>query len=328
MHTTTPGGTFVYFVEQLGYGIFPWVAAIPGAAAVAARARPAASGRDRATILVVSWALVVLALFGLSSTKFHHYAFPAVPALALLVALFLDRLLEEGVAAHAVALLAGAALFVLVGRDVWQAPKHLVDLFVYNYARPYPAAELLRAVPSIRLGALSLSLAPHQLHAGLFTFMGAAAVGAAAWGSRRWLVGTFAAGAVLFAVHGSWVLWRHLAPHWSQRDLVHTYFVERRGLEPLGAYYLNWRGETFYSQNTVRQFKSFERFRRFVEQPGREFVVVERDRLASLRGVLGEDRVARIVFSASNKYLLVVVEDGASQPAAAAEESPLTSPLD
>ena len=30
VHTTTPGGTFDYFIEQLGFGLFPWVAALPG----------------------------------------------------------------------------------------------------------------------------------------------------------------------------------------------------------------------------------------------------------------------------------------------------------
>src|SRR6476469_2004651 len=37
VHTTTPGGTFTYFIEQGGYAIFPWVAALPGALMVAAR---------------------------------------------------------------------------------------------------------------------------------------------------------------------------------------------------------------------------------------------------------------------------------------------------
>ena len=34
VHTTTPGGTFIYFIEQGGYAIFPWVALLPGALAV------------------------------------------------------------------------------------------------------------------------------------------------------------------------------------------------------------------------------------------------------------------------------------------------------
>ena len=34
VHTTTPGGTFIYFIEQGGFAIFPWVALLPGALAV------------------------------------------------------------------------------------------------------------------------------------------------------------------------------------------------------------------------------------------------------------------------------------------------------
>src|SRR5262249_36939385 len=26
VHSTTPGGTFTYFIEQLGFGLFPWIA--------------------------------------------------------------------------------------------------------------------------------------------------------------------------------------------------------------------------------------------------------------------------------------------------------------
>ena len=37
VHTTTPGGTFTYFIEQGGYAIFPWVALLPGAFAVVSR---------------------------------------------------------------------------------------------------------------------------------------------------------------------------------------------------------------------------------------------------------------------------------------------------
>ena len=38
VHTTTPGGGFDYFVEQLGYGLHPWVAALPGGLGLLARA--------------------------------------------------------------------------------------------------------------------------------------------------------------------------------------------------------------------------------------------------------------------------------------------------
>jgi len=37
VYTSTPGGTFTYFIEQLGFDCFPWVFTFPGAAALLAR---------------------------------------------------------------------------------------------------------------------------------------------------------------------------------------------------------------------------------------------------------------------------------------------------
>ncbi len=45
VHTTTPGGTFTYFIEQGGFAIFPWVALLPGAFAVVSRLRAALAGQ-------------------------------------------------------------------------------------------------------------------------------------------------------------------------------------------------------------------------------------------------------------------------------------------
>jgi hypothetical protein len=73
-----------------------------------------------------------------SATKFHHYVLVVLPGVAILVALFLDQLWEDGPAAHAVPLLLGAVLFFLVAKDLATTPKNFTDLFVYNYERPYP----------------------------------------------------------------------------------------------------------------------------------------------------------------------------------------------
>lgn len=139
VHTTTPGGSFIYFIEQGGYAMFPWVALLPGALAVVSRSKVrGGTPRDHLALIATIWALFAFALVGLSATKFHHYVFPVLPAAAILIGLFVDHLWEEGVPRHAVSLMFGFVLFVMVGKDLSTNPKDFTDLFVYNYDRPYP----------------------------------------------------------------------------------------------------------------------------------------------------------------------------------------------
>jgi len=109
VHTTTPGGNFTYFVEQLGFGMFPWVALLPAALATAmTRRRPL-------TQLLLLWAVIAFGLFSASATRFHHYILPALPPLAALIALSRPRLGS---------LAAGAVLLCLVAKDLAGHPKY------------------------------------------------------------------------------------------------------------------------------------------------------------------------------------------------------------
>ncbi|MFP2963924.1 ArnT family glycosyltransferase, partial [Myxococcus sp. 1LA] len=139
VHTTTPGGTFIYFIEQGGFAIFPWVALLPGAFSVVARLKlRSEKAADHLAIIAVLWVAFSFWLLSSSATKFHHYVFPVLPGVAVLLALFIDRLWEEGISTHAVSLIFGLMLFILVGKNIAENPKIFTDLFVYNYDRPYP----------------------------------------------------------------------------------------------------------------------------------------------------------------------------------------------
>jgi 4-amino-4-deoxy-L-arabinose transferase-like glycosyltransferase len=141
VHTTTPGGSFVYFIEQGGYALFPWVALLPGALAVVSPMRlRGLDVRSRVAFIALVWTLFSFLLMDASATKFHHYFLPVMPGVAILVALFLDQLWDEGPAAWAIPLLLGAVLFFLVAKDLANTPKDFTDLFVYNYDRTYPTS--------------------------------------------------------------------------------------------------------------------------------------------------------------------------------------------
>jgi 4-amino-4-deoxy-L-arabinose transferase-like glycosyltransferase len=450
VHTTTPGGNFIYFIEQAGYAFFPWVALIPGALLVAMLTRLRdPQPRQQLTAIVVLWATSSFFIVAISATKFHHYLFPVVPGVAVLMALYVDRLWEDGIAAHAGSLLAGFVLLALVAKDLSEPPinndhgnlyggfKNFTDLFVYNYDRPYPAELLTRPIrwfsqrPLLGgevLAALFLAVGGYIAMEGLFgqvdakgkrsataraagigllvlgaalmysvgvrstsplwllvgaavvtgvvcaieiardstqslagVFLTTAVAGlvllvalplalspdhrtvetnlvltliqpitprgalgslfllfivvatlAALMRSRVFLFSTFSAGVLAFALWFNWSHWVSLSHHWTQRDLFWRYYAKRGPGEPIAAYLMNWKGETFYSRNQVRQIPVADTTRKlqlFVAPPGREWILVEHARLTALRSALGSERtVTTIDRDVNNKFVLVSVE--------------------
>ncbi len=430
VHTTTPGGTFAYYIEQGGFAIFPWVALLPGALAVAARFRiRSPSATDRVGVLASIWIAVLFLLFSISATRFHHYLFPILPGLGILIALFMDRLWEEGIAAHAVSLVFGLVLFILVGKDLSNNPKNFTDLFVYNYDRPYPYdlvqkpialfgsrflltgdlfALVLIAIGSyvfmetlsgkkrsvypravgLLLGLVGVAIliatgTRGQLSAMLFIGLGLALVAlylaweagrsektekgrilvssglvalaalvfvaqglrgsarldpllpnllqgvnvksglgfafavagtfcvvAAVLRARAMLFGSFWALAFAFALWLNWSHWVNLSHHWTQRDLFWRYYAQRKPDEPIAAVMMNWRGETLYSKNTVKQIRDADtKLARYAALPGRKWALVEHNRLQVLKNAVGPEKVVNTVDrDLNNKFVLVTIE--------------------
>jgi 4-amino-4-deoxy-L-arabinose transferase-like glycosyltransferase len=304
VHTTTPkdATTFVYFIEQLGFGLFPWVAIVPGAFFAATRGRPRDSDyRARVTFVLAAWVISAFAVVSLSATQFHHYGFPVIPPLCVLFALYADQLWEEGVDGHHVAILAGIALYAMVAQSLFLKPKHLADLFLYNYDRPYPAQEV----------------DPKNALAVIFGVGGVMIAGAYLIRAKEMLFAGFTTVAIVFALYMSWMHWRRLSPHWAQRDIFWSYYEDAcpstsnghcNPDAPIVAYFMNWRGETFYSENRVRQIKDPGKLMEYVAQPGREYVIVEQSRYQGMVQTLGDKYKTRILDKSCNKFYLVSVD--------------------
>ena len=326
VHTTTPGGTFAYFVEQLGFDVFPWVFALPGAlgTVLSRRTLPVRTTRDRALLFALLWLLIGFAVFAFSATKFHHYAFPVLPPLLLFCAVFCEKLLDEGLRAHAGELLVGGVLYALVAHDLALVPKHVTDMFVYNYDRPYPDREVdpRRVFTLLFYAAPAVALSPWIFDRASQLF---------AWVRRRPQPGpaerkeepqdrtivlvALCGLAAAFAIYLGWFHFRALSPHWTQRDLFWEYYHESTPDEPIGAYLMNWRGETFYSKNQVRQLKDQAKLQEFIAGPGaRKWLLVEQARLGALRQALGNSVRLRVVESRNNKFVLTVAEARVAGP--------------
>lgn len=203
-----------------------------------------------------------------------------------------------------VALIVGACLVALVGRDLsWitsarpQGYERLVHLFVYNYDRPWPAHLDYRPI--------------------LIGFAVAATLFTAAAAFRSWrpvAVRALVAVALSFSAWGLDVYMVDLSDHWGIRNLAKRYYALReRPDQPLVAWQMNWKGENFYTGNRVYVFPETdnERIREWLEsnQARKAFFVLEHKRLGSFRTLLGS-RVIRVLSTKreNNKFVLVEVE--------------------
>ena len=96
-------------------------------------------------VLAIAWAAIPYVLFTTSQVKFHHYIFPAIPALAILAGVGLDRLLRHGIGRwEAAGLLLGGVFLFLAWRELAQDPHRLVRLFTYRYTRRFPEFAWMR----------------------------------------------------------------------------------------------------------------------------------------------------------------------------------------
>ena len=73
---------------------------------------------------------------------------------------------------------------------------------------------------------------------------------------------------------------------------------------------MNWRGETFYSRNLVRQVPDAARMKELAARPGRTWIIVERTRYGALRQAVGDEPRLRIADRSTNKFFLVAMEHG------------------
>jgi 4-amino-4-deoxy-L-arabinose transferase-like glycosyltransferase len=206
-------GTFEHYTSQLGHGLWLWAGLLPAALGAAVLRARTGTREGRVRFLVVLWAIAAVAVFSLVQTKFHHYILPAVPPLALIVALFLDDLLARRERLHPLFAALGAGIVLLVCRDLMYEPERWIEMFVFRYDRPWPSAPPYEIDPSD--GVLALGLA------------GAAAILVLA--TRLVRIGVALVGAAGLAIC-VWALQVYMpiaGTHWGMREAVRTYYEQR-----------------------------------------------------------------------------------------------------
>jgi 4-amino-4-deoxy-L-arabinose transferase-like glycosyltransferase len=390
-------GSIQYFLQQLGYGMFPWIGLAPLGLVAYRLLTPAGDGGDdtgrerRTAILLALWMTASFALFNAMITKFHHYIFPAVPPLSLLIGLSIERVLGSssvdvrkerwaialswlapvpmiigvaglygdvrgiipedvpiaqhatwvaehglgtsicvcliaigaallyfalqalgafqdkslragpGSAAVGATLLASAFLTAFAGRDLAWAnsskpagQERLIDLFVYNYERPFPDyLDYHPALTGFAVVAFALLVAASIARVRKVALY--ALLGLSFW----------------FGIWGLDVHMVDLSPHWGQRELIKRYYDERKSSdEPLIAWQMNWKGENLYTGNRTHVYvdldnKAVEKW--MTEHVGTQaYFVLEHSRLGNFRRMLGKRRVEELSTAReNNKFILV-----------------------
>jgi 4-amino-4-deoxy-L-arabinose transferase-like glycosyltransferase len=140
-------GTFEYYLQWIGYGLFPW-SGIAAVGSVAAFLAPK-SVRGALARFALVWILVDVGVITLVNTKFHHYSLPALPAVAILAALFIDDVLTAPARWQALALgLVAVPITFACGRDLATYPPRFLWMFDYDYVlvpgtgRPWPTTAM------------------------------------------------------------------------------------------------------------------------------------------------------------------------------------------
>jgi 4-amino-4-deoxy-L-arabinose transferase-like glycosyltransferase len=162
---STDDGAFEYFFQWIGYGLLPLIAFLPAAFSrvLAYLSTPiqAWTKVHRFELLMYLWALIGFFLFSKSSTKFHHYILPIIPAFVILIAIWLDDLIENRIVNRKLFILSAFGICLWVGLDVYRTPAnhmqgahHWINLFTYKYDREWLIPETEEQVQKLRKEAL------------------------------------------------------------------------------------------------------------------------------------------------------------------------------
>jgi 4-amino-4-deoxy-L-arabinose transferase-like glycosyltransferase len=206
-------GTFEYYTSQIGHGMWLWAALLPPAIAAGILRARTDSREGRVRFIIGLWAICGVAVFSLVQTKFHHYILPAVPALGILVAFFLDDILARRDRLHVIYAVLGIGIVLLVTRDLMWEPDRWIELFTFRYDRPWPSIEPWAIDPSDGFFGLGIIAAVAIAIAALpWRRLGIAALGFAGLAICTWAL------QVYMPIAGQ---------HWGMRDAIHRYYEDR-----------------------------------------------------------------------------------------------------
>ena len=294
-------GSFEHFIKWLAYGLFPWGSFVPAiiARALNGQAGSERSDEDRARLFLFIWFAIAFTLFTLSSTKFHHYIFPAVPALAMLAALLLSDLYDGKISFQTwwPLYVAVAAIFILVGFDLMSDPQHLKNMFTYKYDRRWdhdawdPGFKSALRYFFIVGAAGMLMLIKSQKR--MLVGIGITVLMVNAFAMAHWALNVYMPGiSSTWSQKGVWDTYYELCTPGDPPPGTHPMKAERYCVDSIITYKLVWRGETYYSMNEVIPIREDVDWNYFREHNGDRcyYALMERARVSAFRNAVPADQ--------------------------------------
>jgi 4-amino-4-deoxy-L-arabinose transferase-like glycosyltransferase len=206
-------GTFGYYTSVIGHGMWLWAGLVPAALAGSLLRARIETREGRVRFVMVLWALSATFFFCIVQTKVHHYILPAVPALGVLVAFYLDDILAGRDKLHPLYAALGIGIVLLITRDLMWEPERWIEMFVFRYDRPWPANEPWQVDPSD--GFLALGI------------IASAALALAALPWRRIGIAALTVAGLAICVWGLQVYMPEAGRHWGMREGVRSYYAQR-----------------------------------------------------------------------------------------------------
>jgi len=287
------GMTWDYFLKQVGFAFFPMSALAPFAfGRLLFRYDPAEGRVAFGKMLIATWAVLAFFLATLWVWRYGQMRFPALPALALGVAVVLDELLGEHREGDMLLGFGVALVAAIFARDLFLYPEYLAAGHVLDTVG-WPEG---------------VGLAPVFVALGLV--FAAFAFGAFALGARFATLGRVATWGVFVLTLATstvvtFVAIPALSKHFSQKVLFDRFQTLRKSSEPL-AHYRAGQGVKFYTRGQTTELPTLQALLDFLRTSTRVFAVIPAEELGQIDQQARASGVSYAVVDAtSSRFLLV-----------------------
>ncbi|MBY0555677.1 MAG: glycosyltransferase family 39 protein [Burkholderiaceae bacterium] len=150
-------GAWYYFFAMLIPGIVPWLGVLPQSLLAAVRRRP--EGRFQPRLLLLIWSVFIFTFFSYSSSKLPGYILPIFPALALLIAAYLETAARRSrIIAAALLVVIGVGGIIAVPQMLHISVRHASETALLAAYQPWVLAA---AIITAAGGAVALLHARH-----------------------------------------------------------------------------------------------------------------------------------------------------------------------
>lgn len=289
---------FSVVFEHIAFGTFPWIAVAPIALVLLAigwskgrttdLSNPDRSARELIGPMLFAWAALAWLAASVVSRKVAPVHYPALIAVAVAVAVWLDGLLERRAAASADAtadasprhgsmpLLALFALLasIVIGKDLVSVPNELTSLTAGAHTVEYPEGARVHVVIGLFGVLFGIAVA-----AGLFLWRGPyrLAVGKRI-GDVMGLLGRYGLHAavvigLVFGLFLSQVWLSSLSERMSARDVLGRYRELKQPGDQLGIHGNLGKGASYYAEDDYTRLKSRKDLLEFLRRDERVFVL-------------------------------------------------------